>query len=90
MQTENRTTRLCVVNGERNGCDGPRNTTDLADSRVATRGRLEGPGLQKYSVRMCQQTFDLPGCAPWVFANAGGRGYYLARNNAGGQTRLEK
>jgi len=23
-----------------------------------------------------QQTFDLPGCAPWVYANAGGRGYY--------------
>nr|HEV7954662.1 M1 family metallopeptidase [Candidatus Acidoferrales bacterium] len=25
-----------------------------------------------------EQTFDLPGCAPWVFANAGGRGYYRA------------
>ncbi len=23
-----------------------------------------------------QQTFELPGCAPWVYANAGGRGYY--------------
>jgi aminopeptidase N len=23
-----------------------------------------------------QQTFDLPGCADWVYANAGGRGYY--------------
>jgi aminopeptidase N len=23
-----------------------------------------------------QQTFDLPGCADWVFANAGARGYY--------------
>ncbi|HYL65412.1 MAG TPA: M1 family metallopeptidase [Candidatus Methylomirabilis sp.] len=23
-----------------------------------------------------QQTFDLPGCAPWVYADAGGRGYY--------------
>jgi aminopeptidase N len=23
-----------------------------------------------------QQTFELPGCSPWVYANAGGRGYY--------------
>jgi len=23
-----------------------------------------------------QETFDLPGCSEWVFANAGGRGYY--------------
>ena len=23
-----------------------------------------------------QQTFELPGCAQWVYANAGGRGYY--------------
>ncbi len=23
-----------------------------------------------------QQTFELPGCAAWVYANAGGRGYY--------------
>jgi aminopeptidase N len=25
-----------------------------------------------------EQTFDLPGCAPWVFANAGAKGYYRA------------
>ena len=29
-----------------------------------------------------QQTFDLPGCAPWLFANAGGRGYYRAEYGA--------
>jgi aminopeptidase N len=29
-----------------------------------------------------EQTFDLPGCAPWVFANAGGRGYYRAEYGA--------
>ena len=23
-----------------------------------------------------QQTFEFPGCSPWVYANAGGRGYY--------------
>jgi aminopeptidase N len=23
-----------------------------------------------------QQTFEVPGCSPWVYANAGGRGYY--------------
>ena len=26
-----------------------------------------------------QQTFALPGCSPWVYANAGGRGYYRSR-----------
>lgn len=25
-----------------------------------------------------EQTFDMPGCAQWVFVNAGGRGYYRA------------
>ena len=29
-----------------------------------------------------QQTFDMPGCAAWVFANAGGRGYYRAEYGA--------
>jgi len=29
-----------------------------------------------------EQTFDMPGCAPWVFANAGGRGYYRAEYGA--------
>jgi aminopeptidase N len=29
-----------------------------------------------------EQTFDLPGCAPWVFANAGGRGYYRTEYDA--------
>jgi aminopeptidase N len=31
-----------------------------------------------------QQTFELPGCAAWVYANAGGRGYY--RSNYDGAT----
>jgi aminopeptidase N len=29
-----------------------------------------------------QQTFELPGCAPWVYANAGGRGYYRSAYDA--------
>jgi aminopeptidase N len=29
-----------------------------------------------------EQTYDLPGCAPWVFANASGRGYYRAEYGA--------
>jgi aminopeptidase N len=29
-----------------------------------------------------EQTFDLPGCARWVFANAGGRGYYRTEYDA--------
>jgi aminopeptidase N len=29
-----------------------------------------------------QQTFELPGCAPWVYANAGGRGYYKSDYDA--------
>ena len=29
-----------------------------------------------------QQTFDLPGCSPWVYANAGGRGYYYSEYDA--------
>jgi len=29
-----------------------------------------------------QQTFELPGCAPWVYANAGGRGYYRSDYDA--------
>jgi aminopeptidase N len=29
-----------------------------------------------------EQSFDLLGCAPWVFANAGGRGYYRAEYGA--------
>jgi aminopeptidase N len=29
-----------------------------------------------------EQTFDLPGCSPWVYANAGGRGYHRAEYGA--------
>ena len=29
-----------------------------------------------------QQTFELPGCSPWVYANAGGRGYYRSAYDA--------
>jgi len=29
-----------------------------------------------------QQTFELPGCAAWVYANAGGRGYYRSNYDA--------
>jgi aminopeptidase N len=29
-----------------------------------------------------QQTFELPGCSPWVYANAGGRGYYRSDYDA--------
>jgi aminopeptidase N len=29
-----------------------------------------------------QQTFELPGCATWVYANAGGRGYYRSNYDA--------
>jgi aminopeptidase N/puromycin-sensitive aminopeptidase len=29
-----------------------------------------------------QQTFELPGCAAWVYANAGGRGYYRSAYDA--------
>jgi len=29
-----------------------------------------------------QQTFEVPGCAPWVYANAGGRGYYRSNYDA--------
>ena len=29
-----------------------------------------------------QQTFELPGCSPWVYVNAGGRGYYRSNYDA--------
>jgi aminopeptidase N len=29
-----------------------------------------------------QQTFEVPGCAPWVYANAGARGYYRSNYDA--------
>jgi aminopeptidase N len=29
-----------------------------------------------------QQTLELPGCSPWVYANAGGRGYYRSAYDA--------
>ena len=29
-----------------------------------------------------QQTFELPGCSPWVYVNAGGRGYYRSSYDA--------
>jgi aminopeptidase N len=29
-----------------------------------------------------QQTFELPGCSPWVYANASGRGYYRSAYDA--------
>jgi aminopeptidase N/puromycin-sensitive aminopeptidase len=29
-----------------------------------------------------QQTFELPGCSQWVYANAGGRGYYRSEYDA--------
>jgi aminopeptidase N len=29
-----------------------------------------------------QQTFELPGCSPWVYANGGGRGYYRSDYDA--------
>src|SRR5271163_3342797 len=29
-----------------------------------------------------QQTFEVPGCSPWVYANAGGRGYYRSNYDA--------
>jgi aminopeptidase N len=29
-----------------------------------------------------QQTFELPGCSAWVYANAGGRGYYRSNYDA--------
>lgn len=35
-----------------------------------------------------QQTFDLPGCAPWVYANAGGRGYYPSEYDAATLTKM--
>jgi aminopeptidase N len=39
--------------------------------------RPEGSKDSVYKILSAyEQTFDLPGCAGWVFANAGGRGYY--------------
>jgi aminopeptidase N len=35
-----------------------------------------------------QQTFDLPGCAAWVFANAGGRGYYRTEYDPAALTKI--
>jgi aminopeptidase N len=35
-----------------------------------------------------QQTFELPGCAAWVYANAGGRGYYRSNYDAATLTKL--
>ena len=37
----------------------------------------EGAGAARCELLTArEQTFDLPGCQPWVFANAGGAGYY--------------
>jgi aminopeptidase N len=39
--------------------------------------RAAGSKISVYKILSAgDQTFDLPGCARWVFANAGGRGYY--------------
>jgi aminopeptidase N len=35
-----------------------------------------------------QQTFELPGCAAWVYVNAGGRGYYRSNYDAATLTKL--
>jgi aminopeptidase N len=41
--------------------------------------RAAGSKVSEYKILSArEQTFDMPGCAPWVFANAGGRGYYRA------------
>jgi aminopeptidase N len=35
-----------------------------------------------------QQTFELPGCAAWVYANAGARGYYRSNYDAATRTKM--
>jgi aminopeptidase N/puromycin-sensitive aminopeptidase len=35
-----------------------------------------------------KQTFELPGCAPWVYANAGGRGYFRAEYEPAAFTKM--
>jgi aminopeptidase N len=35
-----------------------------------------------------QQTFELPGCAPWVYVNAGARGYYRSDYDAATQAKI--
>lgn len=40
---------------------------------------LRAAGSKESAYRMLtqrRQTFELPGCSPWVYANAGGRGHY--------------
>jgi aminopeptidase N len=45
--------------------------------------RPDGSKASVYKILSAhEQTFDIPGCAPWVFANAGGRGYYRAEYGA--------
>lgn len=47
---------------------------------------LRPAGSKEASYRLLtarRQTFELPGCVPWVYANAGGRGYFRADYDPG-------
>ena len=63
---------------------------DLTDSgiyqwQIPVALRTPGSKAPVYKILSAhEQTIDLPGCAPWVFANAGGRGYY--RTDYGAET----
>jgi aminopeptidase N len=51
--------------------------------------RLEGAKDATYVLlAQRQQTFELPGCAAWVYANAGGRGYYRSNYDAATLTKI--
>jgi puromycin-sensitive aminopeptidase len=52
---------------------------------------LRAAGSQQASYRLLterKQTFALPGCAQWVYANAGGRGYYRSSYDPGALAKM--
>ena len=62
-------------------------TTTVSDKvqlwQIPVALRAAGSKASVYKILSArEQTFDMPGCAPWVFANAGGRGYYRAEYGA--------
>ena len=54
---------------------------------VNLRGAEEKNGIY-FVLSGRQQTFELPGCSPWVYANAGARGYYRSNYEPAVSTKI--
>ena len=64
---------ICFKNGGSNTGGNTRSAAPMSNT-IAKKTANTAPTCRVMTER--EQTFDLPGRQPWVFANAGGQGYY--------------